>query len=132
MVFLDILKNNAGVFLVPFVNKPQGASVARGKLQRFSEESFLSNGGTAVVKIVNDFYTLPWEDTEPSELYNTMSPRDRNAFLKKSLKLVVVGQKGTGQIQLATEASDRSEPLSLDEPDLIASEILKWFDFKFR
>ena len=132
MVFLDLLKNNAGVFLVPFVNKPQGASVVRGKLQRFSEESFLSTGGTAVVKIVNDFFTLPWEDTEPSELYNEMTSQARNAFLKKSLKLVVVGRKGTGQIQLATEANDRSEPLSLDEPDLIASEILKWFDFKFR
>ncbi|QDV18391.1 hypothetical protein Pan153_30490 [Gimesia panareensis] len=132
MVFLDVLKNNEGVFLVPFVKKPQGASVARGKLQRFSEESFRSTGGPAVVKIVNDFYTIPWEETEPSELYNTMSPQSRNAFLKKSLQLIIVGQKATGQIQLATEANHRSEPLSLDEPDQIASEILDWFELHFR
>ena len=131
MVFLDVLKNNEGVFLVPYVKGSHGASVARGKLQRFSDESFRLIGGAAVVKIVNDFYEIPWEETEPSELYNSMTSRARNAFLKKSLMLIIVGQKGTGQIQLATEANDRSEPVSLEEPDQIAAELLKWFELHF-
>lgn len=130
MVFLEVLKNNEGVFLVPFVKKPQGASSARGKLQQFSEESFRSTGGTAVVQIVNDFYTILWEETVTSELYNSMTSQDRDAFLKKSLLLNIVGKKGTGQIQLATEANHRSEPFSLDEPDQLAEEVLKWFELK--
>ena len=132
MVFLEVLKNNEGVYLVPFVKMPQGASAARGKLQRFSEESFRLAGGTAVVQIANDFYTIPWDETETSELYNSMTTQARDAFLKKSLLLTIVGKKGTGQIQLATETNHRTEPLSLEEPDQIAFEILKWFELEFR
>ena len=59
-----------------------------------------------------------------------MTSQDRDAFLKKSLLLNIVGKKGTGQIQLATEANHRSEPFSLDEPDQLAEEVLKWFELK--
>tara|TARA_R110002111_G_scaffold203713_2_gene268551 strand:- start:14951 stop:15271 length:321 start_codon:yes stop_codon:yes gene_type:complete len=81
-----------------------------------------------VVQIVKNFFTIPWEETEPSELYNSMTAQAREEFLGKSLVLTVVGKKKTGQIQLATEANNRSEPVSLDEPELIAAEILRWFD----
>jgi len=125
MVFLKILKNKEDFFLVPFIKGPLGVSIARGKMEKYSYEEFKKNGGNRIVEIVKDFYTS--ENTESSELYNTMDAKARNKFLRESTMLIIVGKKDNDTIQVSTEDNERSEPLPLDEPEKIVLKVLKHF-----
>ncbi|QDU07941.1 hypothetical protein [Gimesia aquarii] len=126
MVFLKIFKNKEVFFLVPFIKSPHGASMARGKMEIYSYESLKKNGGNRIVEIVKEFDTS--ENTEPSELYNTMDVKARNKFLRESTMLTIVGKKGSDSIKFATEDNERSEPLPLDEPEKIVLNVLEYFN----
>ncbi len=126
MVFLEILKNKEEIFLVPFIKGPHGASIARGKMEKYSSEEFKKNGGNRIVEIVKVFDTS--ENPEPSELYNTMDSKTRNKFLRESTMLNIVGKKDNDTIQVSTEENERSEPLPLNEPENIVLKVLEYFD----